>query len=42
MTRREWTNPPHRAVSIWKLFGLGAVMAVASLGFAETLLRLAA
>lgn len=40
--RRPWTNPAHHQVPIWKLFGLGGVMAVGSLGFAELLLRLAA
>ncbi len=39
--RRPWTNPAHDQVPIWKLFGLGSVMAVGSLGFAELLLRLA-
>ncbi len=40
--RRAWTNPAHRQVPIWKLFGMGSVMGVAATGFAELLLRLAA
>ena len=39
--RRTWTNPAHHQVPIWKLFGMGSVMGVSAVGFAELLLRLA-
>lgn len=42
MIRRPWTNPAHHEIAIWKLCAFGAVLGVATTGFGELLLRLAA